>query len=85
MLNVQPKDMKNICYKVHPNKPLISYVCEYTHRDYAVKCEKLLNRFDKLRVYESRCHGDKKPYPYTCWYVSFKHIREEKICFPAIK
>lgn len=73
--------MKNICYTVNPNKPLASYICETTHRDYAIKCEELLDRFDGLRVYESRCHRDKKRYPYTCWYVSFKNIEEEEICF----
>jgi len=75
------KLMTNICCKIDPQKPLTEYICEPNHREYAIKCANLLTNFKKkLRAYEARCHG-KKPYQYTCWYVSFKHIREEKIAF----
>ena len=71
------------CCVVDPKKPLTEYIGNLEHFGYATKCSELLDRFDNLRVYEARCHRKKpkKSYPYTCWYVSFKHIREEKICF----
>jgi len=72
--------MTNICWKISPRKLPTEYICESKHREYAIKCANLLGNFESLRVFEARCHGE-KPYPYTCWYVSFKHIREEKICF----
>ena len=72
--------MANTCWRIEPKKALAEYICEHHHHEYAVKCAHLLSNFDNLRVYEARCHGE-KPYPYTCWYVGFKHILEEKVCF----
>ena len=68
------------CCVIDPKKPLTECIGNPEHREYAIKCENLLNNFDDLRAYEARCH-DKQPYRYTCYYVSFKHVREEKICF----
>jgi len=62
-----------------PNKPLNECICNPKHFAYATKCMDLLKSFCNLKVYEARCHGI-KPYPYTCWYVSFNHIHDEKIC-----
>lgn len=72
--------MANICWKIDPKKSLTEYLCDHDHRKYATKCANLLSNFDNLRAYEARCHGE-EPHPYTCWYVSFEHTREEKICF----
>jgi hypothetical protein len=61
------------------NKPLNECIGNSNHFEYATKLMNFLDKFPSLRVLEARCHG-KKPYPYTCWYVSFKHAHEEKLC-----
>lgn len=71
--------MPTVCKKPESNKPLTNYTCNPRHNEYSIKCENLLNKFeDELKVWEIRCHG-KEPYPYTCWYVSFKHTSQEEL------
>lgn len=68
------------CKKPDCSKPLHECIFDSNHLEYAIKCENLLKNFCDIEVYEARCHGD-KPYPYTCWYASFKGILDEKVCF----
>jgi hypothetical protein len=68
------------CVSVYDsNKPIDECIGNPEHSEYATKCMNFLNNFPSLKVWDARCHG-KKPHPYTCWYVSFKHAHKEKLC-----
>jgi hypothetical protein len=62
-----------------PDKPLNQGICNLDHFEYATKCMDFLDSFKDLRLWDARCHG-KEPYPYTCWYVSFKNADKERLC-----
>jgi hypothetical protein len=68
------------CVSVYDsNKPIDECIGNPEHSEYATECMNFLNNFPSLKVWDARCHG-KKPHPYTCWYVSFKHAHKEKLC-----
>lgn len=68
-----------VCREITPNMPFSEYYYfeDERYRKYAIECKNLLDRFNELGIYESRKHKGN----YVCWYVSFKNVYEEKICF----
>lgn len=71
--------MSNECLEIKPNTPFTKYFFEDEQfYAYAERCKKLIDGFSGLEIYETRRHNKDK---YVCWYVSFKGIRPERICF----
>jgi len=75
--------MRNECREIFPNTPFKEwYFNDADGKAYAEKCRDLIRVFkdkNELEVYETRRH-EKGRYV-CCWYVSFKGIRPEKICY----
>lgn len=71
--------MSDECLEIKPNTPFTEYYFDHEQfHAYAEKCKNLIDRFSVLEIYETRRHNKGK---YACWYISFKGIRPERICF----
>lgn len=72
-------DNEKWCRQINRNMSFSDYYYfeDKRYSKYAIECKNLLNKLSELGIYETRKHKGN----YVCWYVGFKDVHEEKICF----